>query len=383
MSKMVFILGAGASKAVGAPVMAEFLDVAENLWASGMVKDEASQSFENVFKAIHALQAVYAKGYIDSRNLEAVFTAFEMAEVICKLPGFEDQHACHALLRDLRLVIVRTLEETTTVAKNDGTFSPAKPYADLVKFVGERLKPVVDSCAIITFNYDCALDYALHKGEMKIDYALEPRDGSPRDSYTIDLLKLHGSLNWAAEEQLDQRAAAAISVLQPRDFPFENPKRADRELRSRVSLRATFNARDRASQQRSGTAPLFGPVIVPPSWGKSAYYMQLSSVWRRAAIHLGEAEDIVIAGYSLPLTDEFFRNLFALGSIGPARLRRVWVFDKFPSQEMDARYRRLLGPLAQATYALFTCPFDLLTSILVRSGLEGMGEPPSQAIRFS
>jgi hypothetical protein len=33
----------------------------------------------------------------------------------------------------------------------------------------------------------------------------------------------------------------------------------------------------------------------------------LSSVWRAAATHLAEAENVFIIGYSLPDTDEFFR----------------------------------------------------------------------------
>src|SRR4051812_37057848 len=74
MSKTVFILGAGASADVGAPLMANFLDTAERLLATSQVDDEA-HAFGNVFNAIHKLQAVYAKSFIDSRNLESVFTA--------------------------------------------------------------------------------------------------------------------------------------------------------------------------------------------------------------------------------------------------------------------------------------------------------------------
>ena len=39
MASVVFILGAGASKQAGAPLMNEFLDVAYDLWKMGRVSD--------------------------------------------------------------------------------------------------------------------------------------------------------------------------------------------------------------------------------------------------------------------------------------------------------------------------------------------------------
>jgi len=53
MAKNVFILGAGASKEAGAPLMAEFLDVARDLFTSGKIeKPQDRESFQKVFEAI-------------------------------------------------------------------------------------------------------------------------------------------------------------------------------------------------------------------------------------------------------------------------------------------------------------------------------------------
>ena len=81
MSDVVFILGAGASKQAGAPLMANFLDVAHNLWKLGKVKD-AEESFKKVFEARAALQSVHSKSSLDIDNIESVFTAFEMANTL-------------------------------------------------------------------------------------------------------------------------------------------------------------------------------------------------------------------------------------------------------------------------------------------------------------
>ena len=59
MSDIVFILGAGASKRAGAPLMNDFLDVANDLWKLGFVKD-ADEQFQNVFSGISELQKVHS-----------------------------------------------------------------------------------------------------------------------------------------------------------------------------------------------------------------------------------------------------------------------------------------------------------------------------------
>jgi hypothetical protein len=49
-------------------------------------------------------------------------------------------------------------------------------------------------------------------------------------------------------------------------------------------------------------------------------------------------------GYSWPASDEFFHQLFALGTVGQAFLRRFWIFDPDPGAER--RYNFMLGPQA-------------------------------------
>src|SRR5438552_357126 len=108
MSDIVFILGAGASKQAGAPLMNEFIDTAESMLRSNNCGHD-KPAFELVFKAIAALQPVYAKALIDTNNLEAVFAAFEMAKLFGQLNGLE-RSEIEALPGAIRKLIVRTLE---------------------------------------------------------------------------------------------------------------------------------------------------------------------------------------------------------------------------------------------------------------------------------
>jgi hypothetical protein len=44
-------------------------------------------------------------------------------------------------------------------------------------------------------------------------------------------------------------------------------------------------------------------------------------------ISVPEAQEIIVIGYSLPETDFFFRNLFALGTVGRKFIRRFAVVN--------------------------------------------------------
>ena len=74
MSSVVFILGAGASRRAGVPLMSNFLDVAYDLWKTGQV-DDVKESFESVFEGRELLQQVLSKSRLDIHNIESVFAA--------------------------------------------------------------------------------------------------------------------------------------------------------------------------------------------------------------------------------------------------------------------------------------------------------------------
>lgn len=104
MSEFVFILGAGASRQVGGPLMADFFEKAERLFRrpEGYLSD-----FDRIWKAISALQIVHSKSDLDLYNLESVFGALEMARLVQKLPGFEPAEIDSAI-SSLRRLIART-----------------------------------------------------------------------------------------------------------------------------------------------------------------------------------------------------------------------------------------------------------------------------------
>ncbi len=348
MSSVVFILGAGASKQCGAPLMANFLDTATDLLRAKRV-DGRRGHFERVFSAIGGLQAVHSKAQLDLNNIESIFTAFELGQVIRRVPGLEFTSIRETIV-SLKELIVGTLEETIDFP-TEGTYirapEPYEEFAALLKYLQDDAFPA-QTVSVITFNYDVAADMGMFRAQLGPDYGFH--DGPLRRG-DVQLLKLHGSLNWAVEKE-SQR----VRPLDLRDYLQHYAPSGYREQKSIKVPIGTQLVEYFSRFAKTDVLP--EPVIVPPSWNKADYHHALSDVWASAAKNLSEAEFVFIIGYSLPETDAFFRHLYALGSVGTAALRRILIFNPDDSGATDDRFRGLLGPGALARYDYEQLTFD-------------------------
>jgi NAD-dependent SIR2 family protein deacetylase len=339
MSDIVFILGAGASRHAGAPLMAEFLDKARDLRAANP-SSECHDDLDRVFEAISRLTLAHSKSELDIVNLESVFGAFEMAELL-KLSDYS------GVVASLKRVISWTLNESMAFmpALMSSIAAPSAAYDDFAKLlVTLRTKTPLRTAAIITFNYDIGLDYALAVNRLRPSYYLEGPDAGQ-----VPLLKLHGSVSWG--QCLECGCAVATSAnptimaTQPvPSYKFKMPRQ--QHCQKWVEC-----------------------LIVPPSWNKSEGRQGLVSVWQQAAKELATASTIAVCGYSLPETDSFFRYLYALGSVGSTVLRNFWVFD--PSTEVHERFKNLLGPGAYGRFQprphLFENAISVMRALLLES----------------
>lgn len=345
MSDIVFILGAGASKAAGAPLMGNFLDVASDLYTCGEV-NESKQHFERVFKVIGGLQHVHSKALIDLNNIESVFTALELGATIGRVPGIEREEI-RPSIDSLKDLIVQTLHKTMKFEFRGRKIHPARPYGEFASLVHELTKKASprQSAAILTFNYDIAVDHALYLAGLGPNY----RINRAAEKHEVDLLKLHGSLNWASDDTGKVWTIDFRDYLQQYSFPFP-------EDGMMVGMPIANQIQEYFKRHPSNAAVKKEPVIVPPTWNKSDYHRVLSEVWTAAAEHLSHAQHIFVIGYSLPETDAFFRLLFGLGSVGTQPLRKFMVFN--PDNTVDQRFQAMLGPGALARYEYSNLPFS-------------------------
>lgn len=326
MSETVFILGAGASKHAGAPLMKDFLSTADNLRRSNTA---TKHIFDKVFNIIDSLQSVHSKSRLGLDNIENVFAALEMGQLIRKLPDIPDSETPE-LVSAMKQLITKTLEASIVFPVSEKQIRPPGTYDYFAKFVKAiNNNGSQNNCSIITFNYDVALDYALHFNLYPPNYCLDNSNSG------IPLLKLHGSINWARctcgkiiPWNIGDYTSKREFISTTTDVPSQHYFHIGSEL-----LKSGLKHCDKAIEP--------DPMIVPPTWNKQRYHNEIAQVWTRAAKELANAENIFIIGYSFPESDYFFHYLYALGSIGKTRIKRFWVCNS--NREIANRFKSIIG----------------------------------------
>lgn len=166
-----------------------------------------------------------------------------------------------------------------------------------VRYLRQHLEP---GDVVLTFNYDPLLEIALQAltAEGRIRWyprdgyllaLLDPSDGRdpPDQPSNVELVKLHGSMNWLA--------------------PWGTPPRPPFHL-LRVTL-DSFRGPGRIIH-RDDRGVMLRPVIVPPRPEKDYETLGLTALWNRAEEALATASALSVVGYRLPDTDVAARGLF-------------------------------------------------------------------------
>jgi hypothetical protein len=365
MAKNVFILGAGASKEAGAPLMAEFLDVARDLLTSGEIKAPRDiESFQKVFEAIRQFRTIHYKSYLDLDNIEAVFGAFEMARLLKGSVNYSAEEV-ETIIKGIRTLISKTIELTMKYPLNGSVISADPTYASfaelVVKLGSESGK---GASSVLTFNYDMGMDTAFYRCGVKVDYAIpgddEISNTLPVHIPTFKLLKLHGSLNWG--KCSNENCGLIVPWHLNRFFEKHHYNSFGDETRRVILDIASKLPEHKHAKCNCNLNP--EPVIVPPTWNKTEYHGALGEVWAQAGKELSEAENIIVIGYSHPVSDSFFRYLFALGSVGDANIKRFWVFDPAEGNEVESRFRELIGTGIDKRFRMFKKPFSEAIGII-------------------
>lgn len=348
MSEVVFILGAGASRDCGAPLMTDFLDTASRLLSTNEVGNK-KEDFERVFKAISSLQAIHSKAQLDLNNIESIFTSLEIANILQKLPGFEPEEI-PMTIESLKELIIITLENTIKFPTKGNSILPSRSYekfSELLEFLKQEAHPKKNP-SVISFNYDIALDFAMYRRGLGPVYGFGP----PVNTHNpVKLLKLHGSLNWAVITD-----SGKVQPLTLQEY-FSKYSYSGYEEYSTCSIQIGSQLKEYYSKFTDLKVNA-APVIVPPAWNKADYHQLLSTIWGTSARELEEAEYIFIIGYSLPETDAFFKLLYGLGTVGNKPFKKIIVYNPDESGVTENRFRNMMGPGALARFEYKSLRFD-------------------------
>lgn len=348
MSKTVFILGAGASRDSGAPLMNDFLEISRSLFENEKIDELFKEDFARAFSAIDNLYKIYPKANLDLENIERIYSLFEMGRFIKKLPGVDNWEDIGKIVDSLKVLILYTLDKNITIRVSNGRLYPDGSYMDFVSMIKSIKDKDGSLPSIISFNYDLALDCALHYYQYGVDYCL-----GNNNNYDIKLMKLHGSLNWFKSTESNEIIPYDFNKINEWYFGMHNLDEEDEEVE--INLPKKFS-KEKIIFKEKELLPI--PIILPPTWNKLefSYNFEIAKVWQKAAEELSNAENIFVVGYSYPETDNFFKYFLALGILGEKLIKKFWVFN--PDESIENRFKDLLGPRIIRRHRFEPLPFS-------------------------
>ncbi len=227
-------------------------------------------------------------------TVETVFTTLEhtirMLNVTGENRAFKKQELQEKRVR-LEQAIAVVLEDSLMEKDSEGHSKLTQRKCDYHDaFVAKILQARDD---IITFNYDCVLDFSLKDcGSSK---------WNPRYAYCFDLgsrgHRLEGDNFWEPQVKAEQDGTVHLLKLHGSlHFIVSGP-----DDKPKVKLK------QRPYTKQNGNLQF---TIIPPEWHKAYDKGVFAKLWKHAADAIHGAKHIVVIGYSLPETDLHSTALF-------------------------------------------------------------------------
>ncbi len=311
----VFVLGAGATRG------ASFVDATKDPCLPPLDADFFTQ-LQRVRNAKHQefidqviKDVVDLFGVNFSLTLETVFTTLEhtlrMIETSGETRDFKQEDLREKRARLVSAIAV-VIEESLTEGQGSRTPRQCEYHQKLVEdFLHKRDE-------IISFNYDCLIDYTLrdhgsHKWDphygygfslgarganVKEDEYWKPQEPAAKDD-TIKLYKLHGSMHFQVEGK----------KVRLKQRPY--------------------------TKQRGNVIC----TIIPPESHKDYDKGVFKNLWKQAGQAIHKANHLVLVGYSLPPSDLHSTALFRI-SVRKLGLRSLVIVN--PDREARRRTRTIL-----------------------------------------
>jgi NAD-dependent SIR2 family protein deacetylase len=345
-ARVAMFLGAGASKAFGAPLNNEILPTIikkikdESLFGND-VEDRRTlrQLLKKIMPGIEDINPIYVQ-------ITEVLSLIDYM-LLCALVPAPQEKAEH-------LVLCRRLLDRAILDLLPGIHRPAgeEPRSDLQRLakwmfdVGNK-----SHFSLVSTNYDEIVERGLYECFMHsedtvrrfdrvnkaVNFGLNWRDGesdivfqSPLDS-RHSVLKLHGSVDWMKCELCGWIVCNDGYALKNEPFHVvsdqpENP----------------FN------RCHCGHSPL-SPVMVAPSLVRDIRDINILNVWKSACEELRTADHWFMIGYSLPVEDYAIRSMLIRALKTRKSRPQIDVYLRHRNPETEARYGAFLGEFTYHT----------------------------------
>jgi NAD-dependent SIR2 family protein deacetylase len=344
MVDTAIFLGAGASKAEGAPLQGELF---RDYFSSAAFKnshDEMDRELATFFAFMFQID-------VDNGDIPNIkFPTFEEVLGLTDLAimrkesfrnfDIENRATNSGRLRFIAQYLVFLVAKVLDVKLGGRAELHRKLVAALHN--ANELRNV----AFVSTNYDILIDNALteeHVHGTDLDYGVEFRNFDKRGDWRrpaldrrVQLFKPHGSLNWlfcttCNELEITPKEKGVVTRL--------------------IS--------DFADATCPHCGSVFSPLIVPPTFYKDLNNTFLSTIWNRTDVALRKVKHIVFCGYSFPDADIHIKYLLKRAQTNRATPLMITVINNHPGkkpeeaqQERD-RYTRFLGGMVKYTAKSF------------------------------
>ena len=349
----VIILGAGASKAYNDSPTGQKMPIANDFFKTFHNLDIASNSWVLIGFIINYFAKYRKKEFLDFLNFNEdieVLHSEVKNKLIDSLMSSNTNYFNKEEMMDNMLHYKAYLEIIflfTSVINEIQNGPVSKPHLNLIKYLNPE-----DS--IITFNWDTLMDKALNEStdwNTSEGYYVKPSkiyingwvdaDTGIEKNYPY-IIKLHGSTNWITShlipekgklEMLQETNADDFYIYEstidpystydgryipgytdfsygyyPPNLPLKGKKIPDGMMLMKNIIRTGFNPKGEADSYGLVSMPL----IIPPVHNKEYdFYGDIfSTLWKKAEEDISKAENIILIGYSFPITDIRTNNLF-------------------------------------------------------------------------
>jgi len=325
----IIVLGAGASKDCGAPLINEFLpkafseevmqeltdqeqfifSVVKNFWETTLPNSNIEELFSLVSFHLNfpVVMGVFNSEKILSRlNLKEQLNRFNTHSVS------SNQDYLQSIFDNLNLLISKTLH-ITLKNNNEKKRRARNAYLNLLK--------KYNGSTIITFNWDILLEQAFKEVTGKSDVPLE-NFGFYKETNLPLILKLHGSLNWLFCDKCKQIYVynEKMHHLSGEVCPKCGIKRKNTKLKQFKIL----------------------PVIEKLSAIKE-YGENIQNIWGHARTSIVNAKKIIVVGYSFSQGDLHSQLFFKKNIIDNSVLKEIIFVNPNKDSSFERRTIDLLG----------------------------------------
>ncbi|OPY59049.1 MAG: hypothetical protein A4E55_00418 [Pelotomaculum sp. PtaU1.Bin035] len=318
--KTVYVFGAGASAAEGAPVLRDFLKIAYRFFKEENYSTELDIVWE-FLKHFHGSGTMirHADELDRFPGLEEIFNIVDWS--LLQNQAFSIRFS-RARLHELKTALVKLI--SMTLDKSLHSYNGIHQ-----SFVSEVIRGGEEISTFISLNYDIVLDNAIRTTGYAPEYGFYGNHSDHQDCRRgIPLYKLHGSLNWSFCPLCGE-------------ISEHNEKVAHLLFKDKFSI-TCLNCGSDNSQA----------IIIAPTLYKSYNINRLQNIWDCAGKSISLSDRLVFIGYSLAPADTSIIATIKRALNTRNKKREIVVIN--PNEEVCRRYKQIFGESCRVLCQKFT-----------------------------